>query len=293
MAFPPSQWLKHCGFSPLHGYTAHQSCGSVHHHVQIDDTKVNKSSWSHVTSVSYITLVLHSICIYIPHGWCVPDALDLFSVIRSAPSIQYYVSWSIVQGEMKSSWSRTVALATCYPGDFTGVMCAIVVDINTSGKLHKKQEPWKQSFCTYHGSMNVNNSIVLIHCPHSSAFCIVFWILLHDRTCVQSITRFFMVKLSHFFLLNADICNKLNIFTHPLMDLFPETVGAVLLWVGDKCPNELGNVSNHNSVISSLVKSTQDMRFFFLSIIRNAKAANVRSILPHKFTSTFIISVFC
>lgn len=174
MTFPPSQPLKHCWFSPLHGYTSHQSYGYVRSHVQIDNTEVNKSSWSHVTSVSYITLVLHSICIYIQHGWRVPGASDLFSVIRSAPSIHCYVSWSIVQGAMKSSWSCSVALATWYSGDFTGVMCAIGVDINTSRKIHKKQEPWKQSFCTYHGSMSVNYSIVLIQCSYSSVFCIAF-----------------------------------------------------------------------------------------------------------------------
>lgn len=139
VALPPSQWLKHCGFSTLHGYTVHQSCGNVRCHVQIDNAEVNKSSWSHVTSVSYITLVLHSICIYIPHGWCVPGAPDLFSVIRSAPSIHCYASWSIVQGAMKPSWSCTVALATCYPGDFTGVMCAIGVHINTSRKLQEAE----------------------------------------------------------------------------------------------------------------------------------------------------------
>lgn len=51
--------------------------------------------------------------------------------------------------------------------------------------------------------------------------------------------------------------------------LFPETKGVVLLWVGDKCLNELGKVSNHIPVISSFAESTQDMRFFFLSVIRH------------------------
>lgn len=95
-----------------------------------------KSSWSNVTSACHVTLVLHSGSAYVPHGWSLPRATDLFSIIRSAPSIQCYVSWPIVQGVMKSSWCLTMALAKHYLGDFTGVMCATGVNINSSRKPH-------------------------------------------------------------------------------------------------------------------------------------------------------------
>lgn len=76
-----------------------------------DNTERNKSNWSSITSACHITLVLHSGSAYAPHGWRAPRAKDLFSIIRSAPSIQCCVSWPIVQGAMKPSWTRTRLLA--------------------------------------------------------------------------------------------------------------------------------------------------------------------------------------
>lgn len=77
-----------------------------------DNTERNKSNWSSITSACHITLVLHSGSAYAPHGWCAPRAKDLFSVIRPAPSIHCCVSWPIVQGVMKPSWTHTRLLAS-------------------------------------------------------------------------------------------------------------------------------------------------------------------------------------
>lgn len=101
-----------------------------------DNTERNKSSWSSITSAGNITLVLHSGSAYAPRGWQVSHAKDLLSIISSSPSIGCYVSWSVVRGMTKSSWSLPTALAKHYLADFTGLACATGVNITPSMKLH-------------------------------------------------------------------------------------------------------------------------------------------------------------
>lgn len=123
--------------------------------------------------------------------------------------------------------------------------------------------------CICHGSVTVNNTAILAVGVHT----VPLNFALHFGFCYMAGLASHLLWGSAWpttanFLLNTKLCNKLKIFSHPLMDLFPETEGVVLLWVGDKCSNELGKVSNHSSVIC-LWSQHRTWDFFFLSIIRH------------------------